>query len=61
MIAPHIPRSSEGWQPLGRYLRRSYPIVVEIMREIHRQAIIAKTRRTVQVATRKYQARRRRR
>lgn len=58
----------EGWESLGEYLRRTDSLMVEMLiaaaevfAEItKRQAMIRRTRRTVEVTARKYRARRKR-
>ncbi len=54
-------QQEEGWEPLGDFVRRTDPIATGIIS--HMQQILKRweTRRTVQVATRKYRARQGRR
>lgn len=52
---------AEGWESLADYLRRTNPLMRELMRNARRQLHAARNRRAVEVATKKYRARKRRR
>lgn len=50
----------EGWVTLDEFVNNN-PLIKDFMLEIERNLVIRETRRTVQVSTLKYRARKRRR
>jgi hypothetical protein len=50
----------EGWIPLRDFVENN-PLIADMWREIERRAVYIDTRRIVEVTTRKYKARRKRR
>jgi hypothetical protein len=51
---------SQEYESLAAYLERTNPTIEPILAALRYQAVCYRTRRTVEVTTRKYRARRRR-